>query len=259
MGRKRQANDAIFFEIALNVIRGAWRARPLYGALTGVGIAIIFCGALPALLSLWIPASAPVTNAELPAAMAGTVLGIISKISVWFGAGIAAACLLCALINVFRKPGTSSSHLSLVSAKVTKEPRASTTPNIPFIRKDLMTASELVFFKRLREAFPDVHVCPQVALAAIVDIPAKYNNNRFKHVNRAPFAAKYADFAIVDLDTGAVYAIVELDDHTHDSTERKKEDAERDAMLDEVGIPVHRFDARQMPSVEELQAWFDEE
>lgn len=257
MGRRRQKDNAVFFEIALAVIRGAWAARPLYGALAGIGIAAVFCGVLPALLSLGIPTSAPVTNAELPAAMAGTILGLISKMSFWFGAGMAAVCFLCALVNVFRKP-ESGNHLSLVSTEKPAENKASSAPDIPFIRKDLMTASELAFFKRLRAAFPDVQVCPQVALAAIVDIPAKYNNNRFKHVNRAPFAAKYADFAIVDLDTGAVYAIIELDDHTHDSSERKQEDAERDAMLEEVGIPVHRFDARKMPSVKEIQDWFDE-
>jgi hypothetical protein len=30
-------------------------------------------------------------------------------------------------------------------------------------------------------------------------------------------------------------------------------------MLEEVGIPVHRFDARKMPDVAALQAWFEED
>lgn len=51
-----------------------------------------------------------------------------------------------------------------------------------------------------------------------------------------------------------VRAIVELDDYSHDGAERQAEDAARDAMLDEVGIPVHRFDARTMPDVAAFQA-----
>jgi hypothetical protein len=132
-------------------------------------------------------------------------------------------------------------------------------PAIPFVRKDLLTPTELIFFKRLRQAFPDVLVCPQVALAAIVDIPAYFNNNQYKYANRAPFAAKYADFTIVEPETGEVYAIIELDDHTHDSEERQAEDAARDAMLDKVDIAVHRFDARKMPTAEELRALFKAE
>jgi hypothetical protein len=99
------------------------------------------------------------------------------------------------------------------------EPKAA--PVIPFIRKALLTPTELIFFKRLRQAFPDVLVCPQVALAAVVDIPANYNHGKYKHVNRAPFAAKFADFAIVEPDTGEVHAIIELDDYSHDGAERQ--------------------------------------
>lgn len=132
-------------------------------------------------------------------------------------------------------------------------------PKIPFVRKDLLTPTELIFFKRLRQSFPEVLVCPQVALAAIIDIPARYNQGKFKHVNRAPFAAKFADFAIVEPDTGEVHAIIGLDDYSHDGAERQAEDAARDAMLEEVGIPVHRFDARKMPDVATLQAWFEED
>lgn len=66
-----------------------------------------------------------------------------------------------------------------------------------------------------------------------------------------------ADFAIVHPDTGEVHAIIELDDYSHDGAERQAEDAARDAMLDEVGIPVHRFDARKMPTVPELRTLFE--
>lgn len=132
----------------------------------------------------------------------------------------------------------------------------SAPPDIPFIRRPLMTPTEFKFFHILNEAFPECMVCPQVALAAVVDIPAHFNKGKFKYVNRAPFASKFADFTVLDPMSGEVYAIIELDDYTHDSAEKKAEDAERDAMLEEVGIPVHRFDARRMPTVPQVQAHF---
>lgn len=54
-----------------------------------------------------------------------------------------------------------------------------------------------------------------------------------------------------------MHAIIELDDCSHDSAERQAEDSTRDAMLEEVGIPVHRFDARKMPTVSELRTLFE--
>jgi hypothetical protein len=149
-----------------------------------------------------------------------------------------------------------SGQLEQTRRSQVKPTAKSKAPTIPFVRKNLLTPTELIFFKRLQAAFPDVLICPQLALAAVVDIPAKFNQGQYKHVNRAGFAAKFADFAIVDPDSGEVLAIIELDDHTHDGPARQAEDAARDAMLAQVGIEVYRFDARKMPQVAELQAWF---
>lgn len=267
MGRRRQ-NDGGGLELIFDIVAKAWRSPPHVGARMGVGLGLVFCVAVPAALSLAVPAqSGPPSLANVAVGAIGPLVVMVSKGSTWLGIGTAAACFGCAAINLVRghRGGVGQGgRLRLVPSTSSKpsgkfsrvEPK--TTPAIPFVRKDLLTTTELVFFKRLRQAFPAVLVCPQVALAAIVDIPAQYNHNKFKHVNRAPFAAKYADFAIVDPDTGDVHAIIELDDYSHDSAERQAEDAARDAMLEEVGIPVHRFDARKMPDVAVLQAWFDE-
>lgn len=182
-----------------------------------------------------------------------SLFSMCAHLSVWVGLGVGALCLGCAAINVMRgHSGQAGFSLGRPA------PRYRGAPAIPFVRKPLLTPSELKFFKRLRAAFPEVVICPQMALAAVVDIPARYNQGQFKHVNRAPFAAKYADFAIVEPDTGEVLAIIELDDYSHDGAKRQAEDAARDAMLAQVGIEVHRFDARQMPSVDELQERFAE-
>lgn len=267
--RRRRRNDESGIELLFDAIAKAWRSPPHVGALMGVGIGLVFCVAVPAALSLAVKAQAgPPSLANVAAGALGPMIAMLSKGSTWLGIGTAAACFSCAAINLVRGPSGNGGQVGRVRLvpNTTSRPggkfsrvEPKMAPAIPFVRRDLLTPTELIFFRRLREAFPDILVCPQVALAAIVDIPAQYNHNRFKHVNRAPFAAKFADFAIVDSDTGDVYAIIELDDQSHDSAERQAEDATRDAMLEEVGIPVHRFDARQMPDVAALRAWLNEE
>lgn len=253
MGRRRN-NDGGAAEVLFEAVAYAWRSPPHKGALMGVGIAVVFCLAVPALLGLAVPA--PTDPASLTHASGAVISGLVamfSKFSIWAGIGGGLLCFGCAAINLLRGQ-RGQNRLSLVEPTS----RQKNAPAIPFVRKDLLTPTELTFFKRLQAAFPGVLICPQMALAAIVDIPAKYNQGPFKHVNRAGFAAKFADFAIVDPDTGEVLAVIELDDHTHDGAERQAADAARDEMLAEVGIEVHRFDARRMPRVEELQAWFAE-
>lgn len=252
MGR-RWKNDGGGLELLFDAVAYSWRSPPHKGALMGVAIAVVFCGLVPLLLTLAMPAQSGRDGIAILAS--GAVRGLVamfSKFSIWAGIGGGLLCLGCAAIN-FLRGRSGKARISLVKPST----RARGAPTIPFVHKPLLTPSELKFFKRLRAAFPEVVICPQMALAAVVDIPAKFNQGQFKHVNRAPFAARYADFAIVEPDTGEVLAIIELDDYSHDGVERQAEDAARDAMLAQVGIEVHRFDARQMPSVSELQEWFE--
>jgi hypothetical protein len=270
MGRRRQRDEGLagaLFDLIGAAVKFAWTSPPLHGFLMGVGLMVLLCGLVP----LFFGQFGSTTAAG--ASVVKTLLGFLGKICSIAGAVGGAICWFGAVVNLFRSRESSNpapqeprrrasapESISRASRSVNHlnapkfEPRLA--PEIPFVRKDLLTPTELKFFKILHEAFPDVLICPQVALAAIVDIPAYFNNNQYKYANRAPFAAKYADFTVVDPDTGEVFAIVELDDHTHDSPERQAEDAARDAMLDEVDIPVHRFDARKMPSVAELRALF---
>jgi hypothetical protein len=266
MARRRQ-KDGGAAELLFSAVGYAWRSPPHKVALMGAGVALVFCGAVPALLGLAMPAPSPATSlSNMATGAIAPLVALFSKFSTWAGIGGAALCFGCAALNLVRGNGDKGRSKEELRQEptggagqggpVTASTKAA--PVIPFIRKSLLTPTELIFFKRLREAFSDVLICPQLALAAVVDIPARYNQNQYKYANRAPFAAKYADFAIVEPDTGDVLAIVELDDYSHDGAERQAEDAARDAMLDEVGIPVHRFDARKMPTVTELRTLFEE-
>ena len=104
----------------------------------------------------------------------------------------------------------------------------------------------------LVEALPKGHIVPQMAMSALVDIAEHQKRGlrgRQLGIRRSAFSQKRLDFVVLDAGDYSVVAVIELDDHTHDSKARKAEDAARDAILESVGYPVVRFDARRMPSV----------
>jgi hypothetical protein len=111
---------------------------------------------------------------------------------------------------------------------------------------DILTPNEAEFFGRLRAAFPDYYVFPQVAMSAII-APKGYARNRRAAFNR--IAQKRVDFAICT-DCLQLLVLVELDDRSHDA----RRDAMRDAMTRSAGIRTVRFSSTRRPSVAEIRA-----
>jgi very-short-patch-repair endonuclease len=54
-------------------------------------------------------------------------------------------------------------------------------------------------------------------------------------------ASKSVDFAVVELTSGDVVLVVELDDRSHDQAERRERDRFVNSVLEYSGIPVRRF------------------
>lgn len=113
--------------------------------------------------------------------------------------------------------------------------------------KGLLTENEKEFFGRLKQAFPDHHVFTQVALGALLQ-PAVRQDSREYYRIRGTFSQKIADFVICD-DALRVVAIIELDDRTHNS----EKDAKRDAMLNQAGYKVYRWNSRNKPAVDDIR------
>ena len=61
------------------------------------------------------------------------------------------------------------------------------------------------------------------------------------------------DFVLVDEDLQTVLAAIELDDWTHESKTRQKQDAKKDKALASAGIPIIRFHAEKMPSAQMIR------
>lgn len=113
----------------------------------------------------------------------------------------------------------------------------------------LMTDNEFEFFNRLVKALPQFYIFPQVSFGAILDSIG--DTPQEKQRIRFTFSQKRADYVVYN-DKKQIVAIVELDDRTHN----KEQDARRDAMLNEAGYQVLRFQSKQKPSIEEISKIF---
>jgi hypothetical protein len=109
----------------------------------------------------------------------------------------------------------------------------------------LMTDNEFEFFNRLVKALPDYYIFPQVSFGAILDSIG--DTPQEKQRIRFTFSQKRADYVVYN-DNKQIVAIIELDDRTHNV----QNDAKRDAMLNEAGYRVIRFQSKQKPSVSEI-------
>ncbi len=124
--------------------------------------------------------------------------------------------------------------------------KSSSTATNDYAKKNLMTENEMEFFKRLLEALPQHHVFSQVSLGALLDANVRGDKSKRSSV-RGTFTQKIADFVVCDKNLNVV-AVVELDDKTH----RAQNDAKRDAMLEQAGYAVVRWDSKKKPSISEI-------
>lgn len=98
------------------------------------------------------------------------------------------------------------------------------------LRDSLISQTESAFFDAIRTSVPDgFFVFPQINLAAFIERTdhARYRNELFRNV----------DFLITD----AAYApkiVIEINDQTHLTAERRERDAKVQKICEEAGIPI---------------------
>lgn len=90
------------------------------------------------------------------------------------------------------------------------------------------------------------HDCPQVRLADAVQIVQRDPALRRAALNRV--AKKSVDFAIID-GQGRIALVVELDDRSHDRSDRRDRDELVDAVLGRCAIPIKHIKPGQRVSV----------
>lgn len=117
-----------------------------------------------------------------------------------------------------------------------------------YVRRAVLTDSELRFFLRLLEAVGEGHyVCPQLGMAAALE--TRGNNAKAALAAFRRISQKRIDFCVCDTRLVPKF-VVELDDHTHDPAR----DRARDELLLSAGIRTLRFDVRRMPTTPQLRS-----
>lgn len=115
--------------------------------------------------------------------------------------------------------------------------------------KPLLTATELKFSRLLDEAIPTFRVMYQVALDQTIKIKDHPGSMKiWNKLNRLTF-----DFVLIDKDSNVV-AVIELDDKSHFGAASIKRDQKKDELIKFLGKPLLRFQASNMPSVDELRS-----
>lgn len=119
-----------------------------------------------------------------------------------------------------------------------------------FKAKLMLTPNELDFLIRLEAAVPELRICPQVAMGALLDPEVSKSDGKAYYRARGMFAQKIVDFVAMERVGGVVVALIELDDRTHSGPK----DAKRDAMLVSAGYRVVRWQSKSKPDTGAIRA-----
>lgn len=116
----------------------------------------------------------------------------------------------------------------------------------------MMTRTESEFFTKLDRVVCDrYYVFPQVHLSALLDHKVKGQDWRFafRHIN-----GKSVDFVLCDRETLRPTYAIELDDLTHEQSDRRKRDIEVERIFKEANLPLVRFKNKEVSETEIIQA-----
>jgi len=116
----------------------------------------------------------------------------------------------------------------------------------------LMTKTESDFFTKLERVVSErYYVFPQVHLSSLLDHRVKGQewSYAFRHIN-----GKSVDYVLCDRQTLQPTYAIELDDYTHDQSDRKRRDAEVERIFDEANLPLVRFRNKDVSDAEIIQA-----
>jgi very-short-patch-repair endonuclease len=119
----------------------------------------------------------------------------------------------------------------------------------PFYPRKPLSKPEQVLYFRLVESLPEHVVLAQVQLSRFLGV--KKGSNFQQWMNRINRMS--ADFVICNKDFSIV-TVVELDDATHERTDRKAADAKKDKALASAGVRIIRWQAKSLPDAAAIRS-----
>ena len=122
-------------------------------------------------------------------------------------------------------------------------------------RGTLMTPAEQKFYRALRSSLPLEHyqIFSKVRMADIVDVQKGFDNKTHRSALNK-ITQKHVDFLLCNPNDSTIYAVVELDDSSHNSQSQKRNDAFKDETFAACAIPILRFPVKASYSSEEIAA-----
>jgi hypothetical protein len=127
-------------------------------------------------------------------------------------------------------------------------------PSYPYERAAaLFTPAERSFLGVLEQAVGDqCRIMGKVRLGDIIKVRSGLDASARQTANNK-IQSKHLDFVAVDPDDLSILFVVELDDKSHQRTDRKKRDDFLENALDAAGVTLIRFPAKQGYVVEEIR------
>lgn len=109
-----------------------------------------------------------------------------------------------------------------------------------YARKYLLSNGEVAFYHALRRGLPDgLLIAVKVRLADVIGCDAEAWRKGFG----GRIAQKHVDFVLADAGSTATRLVIELDDRTHQRSDRRRRDDFVDRALAAAGVPLLRVPA----------------
>lgn len=104
----------------------------------------------------------------------------------------------------------------------------------------LLTKTELIYFKALKEALPDTyHISTKVRWADVFKVK-KGIDKKSTHGLFRRIVSKHIDFVLISPDTGDIKCLIELDDASHNSASVQKRDKFQGELAEHCNVPLVR-------------------
>jgi hypothetical protein len=118
----------------------------------------------------------------------------------------------------------------------------------PFYLRKPMSVPEQVLYFRLVEAMPEHIVLAQVQLSRFLGVKkGEQFRTWFNRINRLS-----VDFLVLRKDA-TVVAAIELDDKSHERSDRREADERKNRALTDAGAKIVRWNVSRLPSREEIR------
>jgi hypothetical protein len=119
----------------------------------------------------------------------------------------------------------------------------------PFYIKKPLTQPEQVLYHRLVKALPEHIVLAQVQVSRVLGVKKGSNFNEWNNrINRLSY-----DFVVCGKDS-TVLAAIELDDKTHESSQRTATDQKKNKATADAGLRLIRWNVKALPDESAIQA-----